>query len=198
MTFAALILSSFLACDLAVPPDTSLDSADTGNSELATTDDGGSDADVGGSGGDDTGTPTDTAETGDTSTPTDSCTSEDLGLAVDIRTEDGESISASVSPDQSLKVWAGIQNTCDNPVVYTTANRCLITAWRMENASGASVAAGTFPCMGRESEHTVAPQSTLEREVVSLHDLPLGTFKLIVTWGGEGDNERSKMLNVAR
>ena len=199
MSVIALTFASFLACDLSVPPDRSLDSADTGEME---SDDASVDADGNPDISEDTGNTADTAgdsvaDTGtQSSVPLDSCEASDLLFKVSLRSPEGEEISGNMSRNDAAKVWGVIENPCNNPVAYTTPNRCLVTGWSMTDSSMDEVATGTFPCLGRESTYTVDPESTLEQEVTPLHGLSAGTFKINVTWA-RGDTSYA-MLDVAR
>ncbi len=193
MTAVTLMFVSFLACDLSVPPDRSLDSADTGERE---SEEGNVDEDGSETASEDTATPSDVPrDTGTEQTaPVDSCEASDLQRTVSLRSPSGEAIAGSITQNDAVKVWAVIENPCNNPVAYPTPNRCLVSSWRMTDSSMAEVANGTFPCLGRPSTYTVEPESSLEQEVAPLHGLPVGTFAVEVTWGGGETSDTT--LNV--
>ena len=193
---AVLIMSTLFACDLKVPPDRSADSGDTAASEVSnenTLDGGASDTGI-----------EDTANTNDTDsgsssggdTPTQNCTTADLTFQVRVLTETGDAPASPVAEGDSLRVWSQIENTCDNPVVYTTDKNCLISEWRMENRGSNVVASGMFPCGGPSGNRTIEPFSSLRQEVAPLYDLPPNDFTVFVTWGG--GQEESTAFSVAR
>ena len=197
MTFTALFVGSFLACDLSVPPDnTSVDTGDTGNAGLAGGEPDNPDADT--APGGDTDTSSDTSgNTGtETGTPSDVCTEDNVTFTVGIRSEFGAERSTRVSRDDAVRVWGVIENPCDTSIEYRTPSRCIVESWAMKDSNHEEVASGTFPCAGPPQTHTVEPNSTLEQEVVLLHGLTVDEFLVAVKWSGGEEREASTPLVV--